>query len=291
MTSPDAIIKDVITEENIRFYAQSGYLIAPDALLPSNIEALNEDIVDILRGKRGEIEGLATVQANDSDDIACIRRYAAIHFPHKLSNLIKDFAKHPKIIEVLRATVSQNLKCLQSMFFVKAPGKKGQAWHQDEYFIPTRDKSLTGAWLALDDANEENGCLWLIPGSHKDGVIRRRIENTNAAFADTEVADIYPYEPSDFVKVEVKKGAIVFFNGYLLHMSLQNTSKNCFRRALVFHYSSAQTMLPWNLDGRIPHTHDYRDIFIVAGEDPYAFKGTEELAKPFIRADKLDFSV
>lgn len=48
---------------------------------------------------------------------------------------------------------------MQTMLFVKPPGFPGQAWHQDENFIPTRDRSLCGGWIALDDATIENGCL------------------------------------------------------------------------------------------------------------------------------------
>ena len=58
---------------------------------------------------------------------------------------------HPKLTNILTSIVSPNVKTMQSMFFVKAPGKPGQAWHQDEIFIPTRDKSLVGAWIALDE--------------------------------------------------------------------------------------------------------------------------------------------
>jgi ectoine hydroxylase-related dioxygenase (phytanoyl-CoA dioxygenase family) len=57
------------------------------------------------------------------------------------------------------------------MLFIKSEGKPGQAWHQDELFIPTRDRSLAAAWIALDDATVENGCLWVLPGSHARGVL------------------------------------------------------------------------------------------------------------------------
>ena len=63
--------------------------------------------------------------------------------------------------------IGPNVKAMQSMLFIKAEGKPGQAWHQDEYYIPTRDRSLTAAWIALDDATVENGCLWVLPGSHR----------------------------------------------------------------------------------------------------------------------------
>ena len=62
------------------------------------------------------------------------------------------------------ASHSKEIKSMQSMLFIKPAGKPGQAWHQDEYYIPTRDASLTGVWIALDDATIENGCLWVRPG-------------------------------------------------------------------------------------------------------------------------------
>jgi hypothetical protein len=52
---------------------------------------------------------------------------------------------HPVIVDVLTKIISPNVKCMQSMLFIKAAGKPGQAWHQDEDFIPTRDRSLTGS--------------------------------------------------------------------------------------------------------------------------------------------------
>lgn len=76
----------------------------------------------------------------------------ANHFPHKLSPLMRAMVRHPPIVEVPRELVGPDLKCMQSMLFVKNAGKPGQAWHHDETFIPTRGASLTGVWIALDDA-------------------------------------------------------------------------------------------------------------------------------------------
>ncbi|MBV6646045.1 MAG: phytanoyl-CoA dioxygenase family protein [Cyclobacteriaceae bacterium] len=282
-------INDSIQEENIRFYKDYGFLIANEIFSEDDVNTLNQEVIGIASGKKGAVEGILE-DAENIPENELIKRYTAIHFPHKLSPLIKEYARHSYITDILSKLISPNVKCLQSMFFIKAPGKKGQSWHQDEYFIPTRDRSLTGAWIALDDADVSNGCLWVIPGSHQEGVIRKRIDNNDANFADLEVADLKPYTEKDFLKVEVKKGSVIFFNGYLLHMSLQNNSSDRYRRALVCHYSSAESMLPWNLDGRVDFTDDFRDIFIVAGKDPYGHKGILDLAKPFIRPDVLDFS-
>ncbi len=68
----------------------------------------------------------------------------------------------------------------------------------------------------------------------------------------------------------------LFFNGYLLHRSLPNTSDR-YRRALVCHYMSTQSPLHWCLDepleGGGKHESDNRSVHIVCGEDPYAHLG------------------
>ncbi len=279
---------DGITEANITFYKKNGFLVVPKLVSETLIEQLRQEATHIVTGKRGDIEGLQNHSDKDTTK-TILKKYVAIHFPHKISEFIKSVAKASKVADILQYLIGTNVKCLQTMLFIKAPGKKGQAWHQDEFFIPTRDRSLTGVWLAIDDADVDNGCLWVVPGSHNDGIIRKRVPNSDSNFADTEVADLTPYTEKDFVAVPVKKGGVIFFNGYLLHMSLKNKTTDRFRRALVSHYSSAESMLPWDMDGRVAATNDFRDIFIVAGTDPYGYKGTENLAKPFVRPDTVDF--
>jgi ectoine hydroxylase-related dioxygenase (phytanoyl-CoA dioxygenase family) len=170
------------------------------------------------------------------------------------------------------------------MLFIKASGKPGQAWHQDEDYIPTRDRSLIGAWIALDDATIENGCLWIIPGSHKPGVLWKQEWHADRRFDCALEAKNFPYTEADEAPVEVKKGSVVFFNGYTLHRSLPNRAQAGFRRALVNHYMSAQSLLPWRHREKTSMAmQDYRDIVMVAGTDPYAYKGTEDLARPSVR--------
>jgi phytanoyl-CoA hydroxylase len=171
------------------------------------------------------------------------------------------------------------------MLFIKATGKPGQAWHQDEDFIPTRDRSLVGGWIAMDDATIENGCLWLIPGSHKPGILWPMERQQDSRFDCTDESTGFPYTDADAIPVEVEAGSIVFFNGYLLHRSFPNRAQSGYRRVLVNHYMRAESLLPW----RQPREHehmaitDYRDIVMVAGQDPYAYKGTEDIARPHVR--------
>lgn len=275
-----------VSPENIDFYNDKGYLVAPSLLAPEDIEALKAETAKIFKGERGAIDGLLAKNDIDSDD-EVLKKYVAIHFPHKISSLIHQILSHKNIVNVLTNLLGPNVKCMQSMLFVKAPGKAGQSWHQDEYYIPTRDCSLIGAWIAIDDATIENGCLWIIPGSHKPSFIRRRIVNNSPDYADVDTVDVSEYRKGDMVPVEVKSGSVVFFNGYTLHSSLKNRTVDFFRMALVNHYMRAESMLPWDQDGKLEATEDLRDIVMVAGADPYDYKGTVDVNRPYLRPETL----
>jgi len=272
--------------ENKIFYEQYGYLIGEQLLSPAEIKELRKEAVHIFKGDRGPVPGLLDTEGLEHDD-EIMQKYVAIHFPNKVSRLIKNYLSHPEIVRVLKEIISANVKCMQSMLFVKGPGKAGQSWHQDEFYIPTRDRSLTGAWIAIDDATISNGCLWIIPGSHRSGYIRQRVVNTSAEYADVDTVDVSDFPGTQQIPVQVKSGTVVFFNGYTLHSSLRNKTKDCFRMALVNHYMSAESMLPWDQDGKLPPTEDLRDIELVAGTDPYAWKGTEDGNKPYLRPEVL----
>jgi chlorinating enzyme len=269
------------------FYQENGYLVIEGALSMAEVEELRRETLSLCRGERGPIQG-AMPQATHETDDELMRKVLCIHFPHKLSTLMTDTIRHPAVVDVLTQVIGPNVKCMQSMLFVKAAGKPGQAWHQDEDYIPTRDRSLTGAWIALDNATIENGCLWVIPGSHKRGILWEMQPNNNPNFdcADTSIG--FPYTDADAIPVEVPAGSVVFFNGYTLHQSLKNVASGGYRRALVNHYMSAESLLPWR---RNPESEwlallDHRDVIMVAGEDPYAWKGYVDVMQPHIRPEK-----
>lgn len=286
MTAQNGIVKQgILSPENITFYKEQGYLVAPHLLDSASIDVLRTETAEIFRGRRGHIDGLVEVEG--LSDAEVLKKYVAIHFPHKISDVIRTCLFHRQVIDILTGIVSSNLKCMQSMLFVKAPGKAGQSWHQDEYYIPTRDKSLVGAWIAIDNATVENGCLWIIPGSHIPGYMIKRVPNDSNEYADVDTADVSGYEEAAMIPVEVKSGTVVFFNGYTLHSSRRNSTVDCFRMALVNHYMSAESMLPWDQDGKLPPTDDLRDIVMVAGEDPYAWKGIVDVNKPYLRPEVL----
>ena len=77
--------------------------------------------------------------------------------------------------------------------------------------------------------------------------------------------------------------AIGKFDGYTLHGSFPNRTPDRFRRSIQFVYMRAESLLPWDQVGRAPTGVDYRDIIIVSGTDPYAYKGIADLGRAYMR--------
>jgi ectoine hydroxylase-related dioxygenase (phytanoyl-CoA dioxygenase family) len=283
---PSVVLHQDVSDAFVEQFRRDGFAVLEGALTPDELAEVHAEMVRLCRGDLGTVGGeFQADQASTDEDV--LRRYLCIHQPHKVSDVYLRALSQPRIVEALTNVIGPDVKAMQSMVFMKSEGKPGQAWHQDEFFIPTRDRSLTAAWIALDDATIENGCLWVLPGSHQPGIIYPDRDQDDERFDCSIEAFDFPYTDDDAVPVEMPAGAAVIFNGYLLHRSLPNTGKHGFRRALANHYMSAQSLLPWfsPKDGTPIGQLDYRDIVLVAGRDPYAYKGFTDVARPHVRPD------
>ncbi|MEI6496324.1 MAG: phytanoyl-CoA dioxygenase family protein [Actinomycetota bacterium] len=269
----------MVSQHDVTQFVDNGYLVVEDLVSPAEIAAL---IADAARFARGDYPVLnpPTLPPDATDDVA-LEHVLAIHFPHWVSDVARDMVTHPGVTEVVGSLAGAHLahwdgavKCCQSILFVKGPGMPGQAWHQDERYIATRDRSLIGAWIALDDATVDNGCLWVVPGSHRSGYLWPAKAHENPDEYDIS-DESYGFDDAGAIPVEVKAGSVVFFNGYTLHRSLANRTQG-FRRALVNHYLNAWSLLPWKTNGSVPGLAlpllDNRDV-VPVGTDPYAWKG------------------
>ena len=190
--------------------------------------------------------------------------FLRIHMLHRHLPLHERFLLHPRVLDVLEVIVGPDVLALQTMLFLKPPGKVGQGWHQDSYYIPTHPDTLCGAWLAVDDADEYNGALWMAKGTNH-GPVYPPCPGTDYGFGDRLVQGVThtvgasnPVDEEntlsevtarhDQVLVGVKKGDVVFFNGHVIHRSKDNVTTDRFRRAFVGHYCNARSYTQWGGD-------------------------------------------
>ena len=122
---------------------------------------------------------------------------------------------------------------MQTMLYFKPPGARGQALHQDQYYLRVQPGTCMAAWMALDPCDEENGCLQFVPGTHTLPLLCPVEADVTASFTDVTVPLSAGMTP---IPATLAPGDVLFFNGQIIHGSYPNTSKDRFRRALIGHY-------------------------------------------------------
>ena len=100
------------------------------------------------------------------------------------------------------------------MLYFKPPGSRGQALHQDQFYLKVRPGTCMAAWMALDRSDEENGCLQVVPGSQDLPILCTERADTSTSF--TDIAAPLP-EGMARVPVIMEPGDVAFFPGALIH--------------------------------------------------------------------------
>ena len=214
--------------------------------------------------------------ADELTDDEVLRRYLCIHFPHKASPAARAALHAPRIVEALargdRAERQGDaVDALHQVRGQPGPGlAPGRVLHPHPR--PLADRGLDRARRRHGRERLPVGAARLAPAR----LIYPERDQDDPRFDCAQRGLRLPLPDDDAVPVEVQAGTVLFFNGYLLHRSLREPGRHGYRRALVNHYMSAESLLPWHPPGPGEHMAiaDYRDIVMVAGEDPYAWKGT-----------------
>ena len=159
------------------------------------------------------------------------------HAMHDLDPVFDAFSRGAELAAVATGLGLEQARIWQSMYIFKQPGIGGEVgWHQDATFFDTTPISVTTFWFALEDATQNNGCLWVEPGGHRGarGVLRERFERQGDVVSMHKL-DATPWpDQASAVPLEVKAGALVVFHGLLPHYSAPNRSAHS-RHAYTLH--------------------------------------------------------
>lgn len=172
---------------------------------------------------------------------------------HRLPGFV-DVVRDRRILEVVASLLGDDLDVFLSQFIFKWPTAYGQPWHQDSYYFPFKPDRQVGVWVAANRATIQNGCLWVLPGSHAEP-IHEHVPDTrpNATTAYVEIVD---HDMSGQIPVEMEPGDVLFFDSHLMHRSTDNESDDL-RAAYVVHYASAGTTV---LDERANQVNDWQRV-------------------------------
>ncbi|MDA0840403.1 MAG: phytanoyl-CoA dioxygenase family protein [Planctomycetota bacterium] len=164
--------------------------------------------------------------------------------PHTRIDWVWEIAENERVLACLQDLLGENIVCFISQFIDKKPGSKTSVeGHQDSSYFAV-DAGSVNLWIALGEADEENGCLWFVPGSHLLGglPVRNPAGDLNVVESELEAA----VNRLGKIPIPLKAGRMVIFSDLLLHISPPNKSANRNRPALTLTYASAQ---------KRPHDH------------------------------------
>lgn len=230
---------DQLSDADVQRFADLGYLAVRQLLTPDEVS--------------GVLDGLAAVLATSGDAHVQYEAWAAdrvgsasgderMDLIRKFMWFIKEdprltaLAKNERILSIVRRLCgSDDLTMMQDMALLKPPGGgREKPWHQDNAFFTIEPGTpIVGVWIALDEATPENGCMHVLPGTHREGPVvhfRRR---------DWQVCDDDVDRNRDTM-IPLPPGGALFFHGLLQHGTPANRTDRR-RRAVQLHYVPAGT--------------------------------------------------
>ncbi len=225
-----------ITEEQIRFYEENGYVKCEDVIPMEEVERLRAALARAVEDKNRYNLNLGP-RADEG--------YAKVFL--QMVNLwerypvLEEYVHNGRVAELARRlTRSHFVRLWHDQALIKYPkDSKATAWHQDTVYWPMNEDGGLSCWMALDDVTVERGCMWFIPGSHRSG----RLDSVDLGnTSDEGPLSLLPESLRSVkpVAVELRPGSCTFHNGLTFHYAGPNTT-DVPRRAMVTIFIPAGT--------------------------------------------------
>lgn len=227
-----AVQNALLTETERRQFREQGYLIRRGQLPSEEVDSLFSHFAALR--ERGSVPGCFEVQ-NGQDPLLAWPR---MMHPHRIDERSRELLLDPRLIQAVSELYGEPALAAQSMFYWKPPGARGQALHQDDFYLRTQPGECLAAWVALDPADPENGGLRVVPTSHHGTLQCPHPADPELSFSHHEVE----LQPGwQVLPLELAAGDILFFPGRLIHGSLPNQSTDRWRRSYICHYVPASS--------------------------------------------------
>ena len=234
------MVKSYLGAAQAEQFERDGFLAIRGLISPEEIAEIRAAFMEAAAD--GPVPGLSDVPrgqtANDP-----LARYPRMMHPHKhgdkaVGQLAMRYMLDPRLQPILADLFGEEPFAVQSMFYFKPPGARGQDLHQDNFYLRVKPGTCMAAWIAVDDADAENGGMMCVPQTAMLDIACPE-QADPALFFTTE--HVEPPEGLEPEMMQLKAGDVLFFNGSVIHGSTPNTSTDRFRRSLIFHYVPAST--------------------------------------------------
>lgn len=242
-----------LTAEQLDAFEANGYLVVRGLFGPKEVRELIETFMGMHAG--GPIPGCfnPAPEADATGDV--LKRFPRMMHPHRVNDVARRYLLDARLGTILGDLFGEEPLAAQSMLYFKPAGARGQALHQDNFYLKVEPGTCIAAWVALDPADRENGGLEVVPGTHKMDLFCPEEADLETSFTREYVP---PPPGLEAVGVDLAAGDVLFFNGTVVHGSGPNRSADRFRRSFICHYvpRSAERMSKW-----------YRPILTMAGDE------------------------
>ena len=242
-----------LTAEQFEQFDTNGHLILRGFYRPDEVKLLNDTFMEMHR--QGPIKGFFAPKTAEEANGDPLKMYPRIMHPHRFNDTARSYLLDARLEPVLADLFGEEPLAAQSMLYFKPAGGRGQALHQDNFYLNVDPGTCIAAWLALDYVDLENGCLEVVPGTHKMDLFCPEEADLTESFTREYVP---PPPGLEAVGVDLAAGDVLFFNGTVVHGSGPNRSAGRFRRSFICHYvpRSAERMYRW-----------YRPILTMVGDE------------------------
>jgi phytanoyl-CoA hydroxylase len=210
-------------------FERTGYTLVRGLFEVDEVERLRDHYMELRH--RGSYQG--DFAGHTSADRDPLRRYPRMAQMHRWDDTSLRWMIDARLDKVMTEILGRSPWAVQTMIYFKPPGSRGQALHQDNFYLKAEPGTCVAAWMALDRVDEANGCLEVVPGSHRWPILCTEKADTTVSFTDVTVP--LP-EQGAAVPIVMEPGDVLFFHGALVHGSNPNVTTDRFRRALIGHY-------------------------------------------------------
>ncbi len=222
-------------ESQAEHFAREGYVLARGVFSPAEVQEVTELFARMhAEGVPGHYEPRKVTDGVQNPDDPLFQ-YPRVMMPHRFNARAKHFMLHPRVAARLRAFFGEEPVATQSMYYFKPPGARGQALHQDQFYLLVEPGTCIAAWTAIDDTDAENGALLVVPKTNNADIVCPAVADARVSYTSHFVPVPEGHKAQ---LVPMKAGDTLFFNGSLIHGSGPNRSKNRFRRSFICHYAA-----------------------------------------------------
>jgi ectoine hydroxylase-related dioxygenase (phytanoyl-CoA dioxygenase family) len=228
-----------LSQQQLEQFQRDGYLVIPNFLTNQELADVKADIGRVCQEKAHltKDEGGFNVEKVGGDAFDHTKPALRAGMLRKIQGAVfyvpavRRVFTSKKMVDCMEDIMGPNIYYHSSkVMFKPANGGSPKPWHQDAAYWKNYEPNQITVWIAIDDATEENGCVWAIPGSHKLGLVPHVSRELQVPESQLDLKKAVP--------VPVQSGGLLIFHSLVLHMSKANTSDKP-RCAIICDYDPA----------------------------------------------------